>query len=271
MCITQKRFLGTKFNKSLLPNLSIQERNGPDASTKLETKHLAVHVGLSVLQKLSQIDSASLQKEKLTSCFPHKTWFPATKTTSPVMVAILLSHGNTLKTKVLLPKNAIHTSQAKVTYHPAQQSAMMVLFKRSTSARRALLSKPVELRLPSNSFKRQVQLRLDSPYILTSSTTRAVFTHTCQAGKKVVTLLKLLAGAKKVTLTTGSVPTLGANPGEKMVTSRSNKATPESMMPLSVALQMLTLFNPSSSNEQKLIVEVISKSQKFKLHNLGKS
>lgn len=193
----------TKLDPCKPQHHSIQEANGLVAFTKSEIKLNVVHAGLLVLQRLSQTDSALPQAVESMSSSLHKIWYHARRIIWPAKVVTSTELGVSLKTMVSQLTNASHINLVAVEFQPAHQDAPMVHLRRTTSAREAQLSKPVELKPPRISLLHLVQLRPVSPYMLTSSTTEVVSITTPQVVHKVVTPLKSLVGVEKVTLTTG--------------------------------------------------------------------
>lgn len=166
--------------------------------------------------------------------------------------------GASLKIPVFQLTNASHTSQVVVAFQVAPLDAQTAPHSEDTSAREALLSKPVELRPPSNSLNHQAQLRLDSLFLLTSSITRAVSIITSQVANKEVMLLKSLDGANKEMTIIGFVLILGETDGERVVSSESDRVTQASTKPLSVAHQTSTQSTTISSNERKEALMLLS-------------
>lgn len=240
----------TSLNQSLSQTHSIQETNGQAAFTKLETKLSADHAGLSVLQSHSQTDSALPQVVRSTLFSQPKIWFHATRATSLAMVVTSTKLGNTLRPMVLFQTNANHTNQAKAASHLAQLNVLMAQPSRNTNASKAQQPKPEAQLLPSNSSNHQVQLRLASLSMLTSSTTKVVSITTSQVVLKVATPSRSLVGVNKVVKTTGLLPTLGVPHGVRVDSSESEKVTQALTQLPSVALQTSTHLLVNSSNEQ---------------------
>jgi hypothetical protein len=114
--------------------VSIPEQNGPTVSMPLEIKLNAVHAGLSLLQRPSQIDSVLPQVDRPTLSFQLKTSSLATRTTMLAKEVTLTLPGNILRRPVPQLTAASHTSLVVVQSHLAPKNAKMVQPLKSISA-----------------------------------------------------------------------------------------------------------------------------------------
>jgi hypothetical protein len=211
------------------------ELNGQPASTPSEINNNADHVGLSVQQKHFQTESVLLQRVKLKLSSHQKTWSHVTNKTWDVKVDISTKHGNISIQRVPLLIHVSHTPPVVEMPPLAEQPVLMDQHSPNTNAVTLLTKRLLpQLKMKSSELD---PWKLDSTYMLISSTTNKVSTHTPVELLKVVMPLKFSDGELKVESTIGSLPTHGVLLGEKRDSSESNKDNAELTLTSTLATQ----------------------------------